>query len=199
MRKYYCPYCGKKCMKLSKKHPRRYHILVDTDIHCPECLKTLERATNIRFHNFLVLFAPLVLTVFFYYIKVSEIWYTIAAVLYVSSFVFMAMFFSKFVKQEGDQLDEYFDIGTIEFAKDFKFPKYHFMTESVSVLEVDGEQIPIRIEPIKIGIKSGKFKFNCIADNSRLKIDTEGKKLKVLDGERVIGYMTVEKYIPINP
>ena len=72
------------------------------------------------------------------------------------------------------------------------------MTESVSVLEVDGEQIPIRIEPIKIGIKSGKFKFNCIADNSRLKIDTEGKKLKVLDGEKVIGYMTVEKYIPIN-
>ncbi|MBQ9937423.1 MAG: hypothetical protein IJO86_03735, partial [Oscillospiraceae bacterium] len=146
----------------------------------------------------LVLFLFLVLPVFLLYIKIPEVWDIIVGLLAGLLIWFNIMFFSKFIKQEGDQLDEYFDIGTIEFAKDFKFPKYHFMTESVSVLEVDGEQIPIRIEPIKIGIKSGKFKFNCIADNSRLKIDTEGKKLKVLDGEKVIGYMTVEKYIPIN-
>ena len=198
MRKYYCPYCGKKCMKLFEKRTRRYHILVNTDIHCPECLKTLGIINNSRFSCALVLFLFLVLPVFLLYIKIPEVWDIIVGLLAGLLIWFNIMFFSKFIKQEGDQLDEYFDIGTIEFAKDFKFPKYHFMTESVSVLEVDGEQIPIRIEPIEIGIKSGKFKFNCIADNSRLKIDTEGKKLKVLDGERVIGYMTVEKYIPIN-
>ena len=197
MRKYYCPYCGKKCIDVLEKHPKwRGHLR-----RCPECseILILQRTYGCLFPLVTIFVFFIVPTVIFQYVEHDKIWHSIAAFILVLSMVLVNTFLSKFSRLDGNKLDEYFDIGTIEFEKDFKFPKYHFMTESVSVLEVDGEQIPIRIEPIEIGIKSGKFKFNCIADNSRLKIDTEGKKLKVLDGERVIGYMTVEKYIPINP
>ena len=199
MRKYYCPYCGKKCINILKKWPRIIER-EKTVIYrcCPECSEVLVKKSN-GIVPVVVLYSgiaiPFIISLF---VKIPDAFFRVAIFPLILSFLLSIVFSSKFVKLDDDQIDKCYNRGTMKFAKSFIFPIWHFLCESVSVLEVDGEQIPIRIEPIEIGIKSGKFKFNCIADNSRLKIDTEGKKLKVLDGEKVIGYMTVEKYIPIN-
>ncbi|MBE6788654.1 MAG: hypothetical protein E7539_03210 [Ruminococcaceae bacterium] len=187
---YYCPHCGEKHIPWNEKFPRRYRGLM--------CNK-VDKGISLRCHPlFWRIYLPAVVFCIigcFVFLPIFRFLAQIFILLIIISILlidFVVVFFSKFVKD-----DEYgkvtFDYkGTMEFAEDFKNPKLHFLRESVVILIVNDTRVPIRIEPIEIKERLGKFKFDCVRCEHKNKINTKLKNLKVLDENQTLGWMTLE-------
>lgn len=192
MRKYYCPYCGEKHLDRGLKIPRRRYMSFDMECH------KFDKRVALKCHKFVWLTLPLFILfcllgmIVAKYSRIFCLVFLIIGILCSFSTRISCIFLSKFVKEDesGKVIFDY--KGTMEFADDFKRPKLHFIQESVVVLATKDGRVPVRIEPIEIKEQSGKFEFNCVLYEHNKKINTKAKNLKVLDGEKTIGWMTLE-------
>lgn len=186
MKRYYCPHCGKRSIRLlQKSNPGATSIVSLTGFHykCSKCGERLYLRTHWTvFTSFIVWAAALILAVVFR----SHALYIVFFIVYIL-YQISRVLFTGFIRSDGIRITGRKYICAFDASPRIKFPRLFFLGNSVLEIAVDNKRYPVNVDLVETDLLA----FSFLEDND---MRLYGKTVIFFDGEKEVGRGEIKEY-----